>query len=409
MKDEKILKESLVKLTSDKDLAILDNRLRREVNIFDILKIADAEIRHSNILAWLLDPNQNHGLGDAFLKDLFRQITGKNAERGFDFSELNIFRERSHTDILLEYDYRGKKFVICIENKIHAGEGKDQLKHYKDAVDKDYPDSEGWQKYFVFLTLDGHESSHPENWQSLDYEFIINSLRHLLREHEFDLNRHSEMIIKQYLTILERQVYGMDKETTQLLTKLKKQYPNAIQAIVERFSDDNLTNATSDAIKELLQRRASDFPHLHVVEDKTTKSLIRCRTDAMDEFFPDGEVSGGWGDGHKYFYEIGCHKDGKVTVKLVFSLDAFEGDKRGRELAEKLREIGTTNSKREITDERQWLTAHVILKKTQYLKGNSDGGEGVRTEIVEGAEDKLCHALAVEILKFEQEIKASLA
>ena len=31
-------------------------------NIFDILKITQTEIRHSNIISWLLNPNGNHGL-----------------------------------------------------------------------------------------------------------------------------------------------------------------------------------------------------------------------------------------------------------------------------------------------------------------------------------------------------------
>lgn len=36
-------------------------------NIFEVLKIARTEIRHSNMLAWLLDPNESHNLGTSFL------------------------------------------------------------------------------------------------------------------------------------------------------------------------------------------------------------------------------------------------------------------------------------------------------------------------------------------------------
>jgi len=36
-------------------------------NIFRSLNIIDNEIRHSNFLAWLLDPSETHGLGDYFL------------------------------------------------------------------------------------------------------------------------------------------------------------------------------------------------------------------------------------------------------------------------------------------------------------------------------------------------------
>ena len=31
-------------------------------NIFGVLRVEDTEIRHSNVLAWLLDPQGSHGL-----------------------------------------------------------------------------------------------------------------------------------------------------------------------------------------------------------------------------------------------------------------------------------------------------------------------------------------------------------
>lgn len=43
-------------------------RLIGRFNIFDVLKSAHNEIRHSNVLAWLLDPLASHGMGDLFLR-----------------------------------------------------------------------------------------------------------------------------------------------------------------------------------------------------------------------------------------------------------------------------------------------------------------------------------------------------
>lgn len=37
-------------------------------NLFDILKITRTEIRHSNMLSWLLNPSENHGLGDSIIR-----------------------------------------------------------------------------------------------------------------------------------------------------------------------------------------------------------------------------------------------------------------------------------------------------------------------------------------------------
>ena len=47
------------------------------VNVFDVLKIYKTEIRHSNMLAWLFDPNENHGLKDSFIRGVFQKIVNK--------------------------------------------------------------------------------------------------------------------------------------------------------------------------------------------------------------------------------------------------------------------------------------------------------------------------------------------
>ncbi|MFK7867447.1 MAG: PD-(D/E)XK nuclease family protein, partial [Alphaproteobacteria bacterium] len=48
------------------DFSTLNAQLNR-FNPIKIMKMESMEIRHSAILAWLLDPNENHGLGDHFL------------------------------------------------------------------------------------------------------------------------------------------------------------------------------------------------------------------------------------------------------------------------------------------------------------------------------------------------------
>jgi hypothetical protein len=53
-----------------RDIDILDGlkKWNKEINFFEITGIVKAEIRHSNFLAWLLDSNETHGLGDAFIR-----------------------------------------------------------------------------------------------------------------------------------------------------------------------------------------------------------------------------------------------------------------------------------------------------------------------------------------------------
>lgn len=47
----------------------------RKFNLFDVLKVSRNEIRHSNVLAWLLNPNENHGLGDSYIRKFVQNLT----------------------------------------------------------------------------------------------------------------------------------------------------------------------------------------------------------------------------------------------------------------------------------------------------------------------------------------------
>ena len=49
-------------------------------NLFDILKITRTEIRHSNMLSWLLNPNENHGLNDSVIRGFIQYVVTSFSE-----------------------------------------------------------------------------------------------------------------------------------------------------------------------------------------------------------------------------------------------------------------------------------------------------------------------------------------
>ena len=59
------------------------------INIFSILRIENAEIRHSNMLKWLLDPNENHGLGQAMLGHLLGWLDQEHDQSVVDADALS--------------------------------------------------------------------------------------------------------------------------------------------------------------------------------------------------------------------------------------------------------------------------------------------------------------------------------
>ena len=60
--------------------------LLQKFNVFETLKITEVEVRHSYVLAWLLNPSENHGIGSYFLKQFlkyyFMESLGSNPYKG---------------------------------------------------------------------------------------------------------------------------------------------------------------------------------------------------------------------------------------------------------------------------------------------------------------------------------------
>ena len=94
-------------LADNPELEELSARLST-FNIFRALKIEKAEIRHSNVLAWLFDPNESHGLDDLVLRrvlsnmllDSDTDVEGISAAQVelMDFGDIEVRREWQNID-----------------------------------------------------------------------------------------------------------------------------------------------------------------------------------------------------------------------------------------------------------------------------------------------------------------------
>src|SRR5690606_28963657 len=109
------------------ELLELEERIGR-FNIFDALRIVDREVRHSDFLAWLLDPAESHGQGALFLRAILMDLFKTARENGFpcpaspieldgeDLRGVEVRREWKNIDLLTRCQQ--PSFVIAIENKI---------------------------------------------------------------------------------------------------------------------------------------------------------------------------------------------------------------------------------------------------------------------------------------------------
>lgn len=99
-------------------------------NIFETLEYQRREDIHSNLLAWLLNPEESHGIGDVFLRSFVEKVFNiKDLSTNFP---VKVFREKQEGKNRHIYDIvvEGNNWWLVIENKIDSEEQEGQTKGY---------------------------------------------------------------------------------------------------------------------------------------------------------------------------------------------------------------------------------------------------------------------------------------
>lgn len=226
-------------LAQDPDIKRLQDQLS-QFNILDVLGVADYEIRHSNVLAWLFDPLSSHGLGDKFLKDwlsvilteakLSAALVGLNAADVNQWQNftVEVLRERHNIDVLVRIRFsRGKEWMICIENKLHSKQGSDQLIRYRQVVEKEY---QGARKVFVYLTLSG-EAPNDKNYLAARHEQVAQALRRVMEAGAKSISHHQAVFLEHYLNSIELKIHARSLvQPNALLTR----HPAEFQVLLDQ-------------------------------------------------------------------------------------------------------------------------------------------------------------------------------
>ena len=211
----------------------LDKWVNR-LNIFNILNIENAEIRHSNFLAWLFDPNETHGLGDYFLKKIIQNVINSHPLENrpisiFELDQLElddaiVLRERDNIDLLILS--KNAKLAFIIENKIDSGEHDNQLRRYEKTVNMKCPD---YRKVFTYLTPYGDTPS-ENGWVSLSYEYIHTVIKLILENRE--LSNRCRVYLEDYLNILG-DILMNDEDLKRICKEIIEKHGRAIEILAE--------------------------------------------------------------------------------------------------------------------------------------------------------------------------------
>lgn len=263
----------------DKDLKELEQMFGK-FNIFDCLKLTRTEIRHSNFLAWLLDPNETHGLKDYFLKEFLKhilkskkkeiaEINGKeidlkNSENPdeiikrtysvpsifdidyWDMTETEVSRESEYIDILLVDEKN--KFVFVIENKIDSCQHSNQLARYRDYVDEQYPNTT-YQKLFIYLKPKKETVEKPYIY--LSYQTVRDTIKELIDDKNDKISDEILVAIKHYNEILERDIMNSEDELKKICRQIYRKHKTAIDLITKNSSNykSDVLNAMEKVVK----------------------------------------------------------------------------------------------------------------------------------------------------------------
>jgi hypothetical protein len=102
-----------------RDFQNLGHLNRRRKTLLEIAKRTDSELIHSNILAFFLDPREEHGLGDLFLASLLK--ASRSPLNNETLKQVEVFTEDpTNTKKRIDIVVQGSTFLIGIENKIRA-------------------------------------------------------------------------------------------------------------------------------------------------------------------------------------------------------------------------------------------------------------------------------------------------
>ena len=147
-----------------REQALQEERHRKgeNYNLFRILSIERYELKHSALIANLLDPKGSHGCDDAFLRAFFEIALKERAYPFEDCTHLHSYTEyytgpiAGDTGGRIDILVKSSRYGLIIENKIYAGDQDKQLTRYDNYGKKTL----GAGKYLLaYLTLYGYDAS----------------------------------------------------------------------------------------------------------------------------------------------------------------------------------------------------------------------------------------------------------
>lgn len=273
----------------NRDLERLE-ALLAEFNIFEAIGAVRQELRHSDFLAFLLDPRANHRLGDAFLKRLLKHVLLTVPEPpvsaveidATDLDDASVRREWQRIDILVHHPE--SRLICAIENKIGSSEHSDQLRRYRNAVQRHFADH---RAVLICLTPEGDRPS-DDAYVPISYRDVMEVVDTVRTSRASTLGLDVRTLMEHYTTMLRRYIVA-DSEIAELCRKLYREHQEALDLIYEHRPD-----VQYDVFECLMQLVEDSATEQGLVPQHSEKSQIHFTVEDWDTY--EAQLAGkGWG------------------------------------------------------------------------------------------------------------------
>ncbi len=201
------------------EIKVLDRNLST-FNALEAAGMTNQEIKHSRTLASLLTPSiKGTSVPEKNLKKFISEFLGLDIGNSKD---IEVYCEKYHIDILILN--KKEKWLCAIENKVYAGQHGDQLKRYKNTIDRKYKD---YRKSFLYLTLDEDSASVKAPWVNKTHQQVVDVLKTV----KLNKNKHAlEFLQEQYIELMEYKILAKINS----FNELRKQYKEGVDELYKQ-------------------------------------------------------------------------------------------------------------------------------------------------------------------------------
>ena len=245
---------------------------------FEAMGVVGAEIRHSNFLAYMLNPFRPHGFGTAVLEAFIGGTLPKHSELAWGLDDAEVRREWRNIDLLILLPKARR--IIAVELKIDASQSADQLQRYRHTVEAHWPKSAGWEYDFVFLTKND-EVPHDDTWISFRLRDLVMHLDRVAGSSSPDCAQGREAL-RSYIKMMRRHHVG-DEALEEAAQRLWTKHGEALEFLMDRRPDP--LSAVFTSFRENLKGFIADSAAagIRLEADKHKAKIARLAFSSWDE------------------------------------------------------------------------------------------------------------------------------